>query len=495
MSQAIAGPAVPSLKDEWFGNARRDVVAGVVVALALIPEAIAFSLIAGVDPKIGLYASFCIAVVTSILGGRIGMISAATGATALVMGPLVKTHGLQYLLAATMLAGVLQLVFGALKLARYMRFVPRSVMTGYVNALAILIFMAQLRHFKAAPWAMYAMVAAGLAIIYLTPRRIAQVVPSPLFAITGLTAVAIATGSAVSRVGDMGALPTSLPMLGWPAVPLTFETLAIITPYSATLAMVGLLASLLCSAMLDDLTDTSSNKNREALAQGTANIVSGCFGAMAGCAMIGQSVLNNKLGGRGRLSSFIAGVLLLFLILVLDRWVRQIPMAAIVAVMFMVSIGTMDWRSLRRLPSMPRTEAIAMVATVATIVSTNNFALGVLVGAVLSALFFARAVSKLARVESVLEGSRRTYRVAGELFFGSVTDLLGAIEYHDHLDEVVIDLRDAHVWDGAAVAALDRISHKFGSFGAKVRIVGLNAHSRQLLAAQSTHAHERVEAT
>lgn len=480
--------SLATTKHEWFGNARRDAVAGAVVALALIPEAIAFSLIAGVDPKVGLYASFCIAVVTAILGGRTGMISAATGATALVMGPLVKEHGLSYLLVATMLAGVLQLGFGALKLARYMKFVPRSVMTGYVNALAILIFTAQLRLFTGASWVMYAMVAGGLAIIYLLPKRIAAVVPSPLFAIVGLTVLAIMTNSNVSRVGNMGALPTSLPVLSWPQVPLSLETLAIILPYSATLAMVGLLASLLCSAMLDDLTDSSSDKNREAFAQGAANIVSGAFGAMAGCAMIGQSVLNFKLGGRGRLSSLVAGVLLLFLILVLDRWVVQIPMAAIVAVMFMVSVGTMDWKSLRQLPSVPRTEAIAMLATVGVIVATNNFALGVLVGAVLSSLFFARAVSKLARVETSLEGKRRTYRVTGELFFGSVTDLLAAFEYHEHLAEVVIDLRDAHVWDGAAVGALDKIAQKLRAFGTNVRIVGLNAGSAELVEAQSTHA-------
>jgi sulfate permease, SulP family len=336
---------------------------------------------------------------------------------------------------------------------------------------------------------MYAMVAGGLAIIYLMPKRIAQVVPSPLFAIVILTVLAITTGSGVSRVGDMGVLPTALPTLALPAVPLSLETLWIILPFSATLAMIGLLASLLCSAMLDDLTDTSSNKNREACAQGGANVVAGAFGGMAGCAMIGQSVLNYKLGGRGRLSSFIAGGFLLTLILVLDRWVVQIPMAAIVAVMFMVSIGTMDWGSLRRLPRVPRPEAIAMLATVGVILATRNFALGVLVGAVLSAFFFARAVSKLARVESTLEGKRRTYRLSGELFFGSVSDLVAAFEFHEHLEEVVIDLRAAHVWDGAAVAALDRIVLKLRASGTAVKIVGLNEPSSRLVAAQGTYLH------
>ncbi len=391
--------SLAQLRLEWFGNVRNDLLAGMVVALALIPEAIAFSIIAGVDPKVGLYASFCIAVVISFVGGRPGMISAATGAMALVMVTLVKSHGLEYLFAATLLTGMLQIVAGLLKLGSLLRFVSRSVTTGFVNALAILIFMAQLPEFYGAGWQVYAMVAVGLAIIYLLPRW-TKVVPSPLVCIVVLTTFSVATGLGIRTVGDMGELPGSLPMFMLPNVPLTFETLAIILPYSVTLVAVGLLESLMTAVIVDDLTDTPSNKNRECWGQGVANIVAGCFGGMAGCAMIGQSVINVKSGGRGRLSTFFAGCFLLFLILVLGDWVRHIPMAALVAVMIMVSIGTFSWSSIKNLRTTPKTSSLVMIVTVVVVVFTHNLAQGVFVGVLMSALFFAHKVSRLVAVES-----------------------------------------------------------------------------------------------
>ena len=357
------------------------------MALALIPEAIAFSIIAGVDPKVGLYASFCIAVVTAIAGGRPGLISAATGAMALVITTLVKAHGLQYLLAATILTGLLQILFGWAKLGRQMKYVPRAVMVGFVNALAILIFLAQLPQLTGVSWQVYVMVAVGLAIIYLLPR-LTKAVPSPLVAIVVLTATSIFAGIDVPTAGDMGELPTTLPLFSLPAVPFNFETIRIIFPYALTLAAVGLLESLLTASLLDELTDTPSDKNREAQGQGIANIVTGFFGGMAGCAMIGQSVINIQSGGRKRLSTLCAGVLLLFFILVLGNWVRQIPMASLVAVMIMVSIGTFSWSSLKNIHLVPRSETAVMITTVFITVLTHNLAIGVLIGVALSTVFF-----------------------------------------------------------------------------------------------------------
>ena len=476
------------LKQDWFSNRRGDVLAGMVVALALIPEAIAFSIIAGVDPMVGLYASFTMAVVIAFAGGRPGMISAATGAMALVMITLVKDHGLPYLFAATLLTGVIQIAFGFLKLGRYMKFVPRSVMIGFVNALAILIFMAQLPQFVGATWVMYALVAAGLAIIYLLPR-VTKAVPSPLVAIVVLTALTVGLGIETRTVGDMGALPTALPFFSLPAVPFTFETLAIIFPYALTLAMVGLLESLLTASIIDDMTDTSSDKNRESKGQGIANIVTGFFGGMAGCAMIGQSVINVKSGGRGRLSTFCAGVLLLFFILVLGKWVAMIPMASLVAVMVMVSVGTFDWSSLKTLHRIPRGEAIVMVVTVATVVLTHDLARGVLVGVILSALMFARQVAHLADVSSHLDAATRTltYRVTGQLFFVSVNTFLEAFDYRAEVSKVVIDLSGAHVWDGSAIAAIDKVVLKYRRNGIEVAVVGMNEASATLFDRHALH--------
>jgi len=477
-----------TLRREWFGNVRGDILSGIVVALALIPEAIAFSIIAGVDPAVGLYASFTIAVTIAFVGGRPGMISAATGAMALVMIGLVRDYGLEYLFAATVLTGMIQILFGVFKLGRYLKFVPRSVMIGFVNALAILIFMAQLPQFVGENWQMYAMVAVGLAIIYGLPR-LTKAVPSALVAIVVLTVVSILTGANVGTVGDMGELPSALPFFNLPAVPFTLETLSIILPVALTLAMVGLLESLLTAQIVDDMTDTTSNKNQESRGQGIANIVTGFFGGMAGCAMIGQSVINIKSGGRGRLSALVAGVFLLFLILVLTPWVRQIPMGALVAVMFMVSFSTFDWSSLRDLTMVPKGETIVMLATVATTVLTHNLAQGVLVGVLLSTLFFARKVSQLSSVISTLsdDGQTRTYTVRGQLFFVSTQGFVTAFDTQEDLGRVVIDLTDAHIWDGSAIAALDKVAMKFMRRSVTVELVGQNEASAALITRLAQH--------
>ncbi len=475
-------PRLKRLQHEWFGNVRGDLLSGLVVALALIPEAIAFSIIAGVDPKVGLYASFTMAVITAIAGGRPGMISAATGAMALVIVTLVKDHGVEYLFAATILAGLLQLVFGWLKLGRYMRFVPQPVMLGFVNALAIMIFLAQLEHFVGAHPLIYLVVLAGLGVIYLLPR-LTKAVPAPLVAIVGLTLFAVFTGSPLSTVGDMGELPTVLPVFGIPAVPLNLETLMIILPFSISLALVGLVESLLTANIVDDLTDTPSDKNRESTGQGLANVVTGFFGGMAGCAMIGQSIINVTSGGRGRLSSFLAGVYLLILILVLGDFVRVIPMGALVAVMIMVSINTFDWQSLFGIVRAPLSDTIVMVSTVAVVLATSNLALGVLVGVLLSTVFFARKVAKVVTVTSELDpvARRRTYRVAGQLFFVSTETFLESFDLEEELTEVVIDLTHAHVWDVTAVEAVEKLAQRFRYRGVRVTVRGLNPDSAALV--------------
>jgi len=481
------------LKAEWFPNIRADLLAGTVVALALIPEAIAFSIIAGVDPKVGLYASFCIAVVIAFAGGRPGMISAATGAMALVMGSLVKEHGLQYLLAATLLTGVFQILAGLFRLGDLMRFVSRSVVTGFVNALAILIFMAQLPEFNNAPPLMYGMVAVGLAIIYLLPR-ITKAVPSALVTIVLLTAVSIYFGFDLRTVGDMGQLPSDLPSFALPDVPLNLETLRIILPYSLTLAMVGLLESLMTAAIIDEMTDTDSSKNRECSGQGIANIVAGLFGGMAGCAMIGQSVINVTSGGRGRLSTLWAGAFLLFLILVLDEWVRQIPMAALVAVMIMVSINTFQWGSLLAMRLHPKSSSIVMLATVAVVVFTHDLAKGVLVGVILSGIFFARKVAKFFSVDSTRKGKVRTYRVDGEIFFATAESFHSTFDFREEdLERVVIDVHASHFWDITGINALDRVVLKFRNHDIPVEIVGLNEASATLVERLGTHHKEGAE--
>jgi SulP family sulfate permease len=469
---------------EWFSNPRRDVIAGTVVALALIPEAIAFSIIAGVDPKVGLYASFCIAVVIAFVGGRSGMISAATGAMAVLLVSLVKNHGLEYLLPATVLTGVLQIAAGAFKLGNLMRFVSRSVVTGFVNALAIIIFMAQLPQFHDQGLLMYGMVAAGLAIIYGLPL-LTTAVPSPLVCIIVLTGVSMSMGlnDTLNTVGDMGDLPSTLPIFLLPDVPLTFATLQIIFPYAISLAIVGLLESLMTSTIVDDFTDTSSNKNVECTGQGIANIVSGFFGGMAGCAMIGQSVINVQSGGRGRLSTFAAGIILLILIVLMGDLVSQIPMAALVAVMIMVSIGTFSWSSIRDLRVHHRTSSVVMLVTVLTTVFTHNLAYGVGAGVLLSALFFAYKVSGQLNISSSMEVSKnaRTYTVRGQLFFVSANSFAEAFDFREVIDSVRIDVSEAHFWDLSAINALDRVVLKFRREGTEVELFGMNEASQTLV--------------
>ena len=477
-----------ALRQDWLSNVRNDLLAGMVVALALIPEAIAFSIIAGVDPKVGLYASFCIAIVIAFTGGRPGMISAATGAMALVMVMLVKEHGLQYLLAATLLTGVLQIIAGWLRLGGLMRFVSRSVITGFVNALAILIFMAQLPELTNVGWQVYAMTAAGLGIIYLFPY-LTKAVPSPLVAIVVLTAVAIFLELDIRSVGDMGQLPDSLPIFLLPDVPLNLETLAIIFPVSATLAAVGLLESMMTASIVDELIDSSSNKNRECVGQGIANIASGFLGGMAGCAMIGQSVINVKSGGRGRLSTLAAGVFLLLLMLFFGDWVARIPMAALVAVMIMVSIGTFSWASIRNLRTHPASSSVVMLATVVVVVITHDLARGVLVGVLLSGFFFAHKVGQVLHVSSRTEdeGRTRTYTVAGQVFFASAERFINAFDYKEVIDTVRIDVSRAHFWDITAISALDRVVIKFRREATAVEVIGIDEASATLVDKFAVH--------
>lgn len=484
-----------SARQQWLANPRRDVLAGTVVALALIPEAIAFSIIAGVDPAVGLYASFIIAVTISFVGGRPAMISAATGAMALLMVVLVREHGIEYLFAASLLTGVFQILIGIAKLGRYIKFVSRSVMTGFVNSLAILIFLAQMPELIGANWQTFAMVGAGLAIIYGFPL-LTKAVPAPLVAIVALSAAAIMMGLDVRTVGDMGQMPSTLPFFHIPAVPLTFETFAIIAPVAATLAFVGLLESLLTANLIDDLTDTASDKDKETRGQGIANILSSLFGGMAGCAMIGQSIINVTSGARGRLSSLWAGLFLLFLILVLRDWVAQIPMAALVAVMIMVSIGTFDWKSILNLRSTPIQSSIVMVATTVTVVLTHDLSKGVMLGVILSAVFFMRKVGKtisVTEIETPEEGLLR-YRVTGQLFFASADYFAAAFEYHGHPKRVEIDMTDAHLWDLTGVAAVDKVVFRYRRQDADVQVIGMNQASQTLVEKVGQHHRNHLPA-
>lgn len=471
-----------ALQRNWLSNPRNDILAGLVVALALIPEAIGFSLIAGVDPRVGLYASFSIAVITSLVGGRPGMVSAATAAVAVLVGPLVRDHGVEYLFAATVLMGFIQIVAGALRIHLLMQFVSRSVITGFVNALAILIFMAQLPELINVGWQTYAMVAGGLAIIYLFPL-LTRIVPSPLVAIAILTSLAIWLDLPVNRVGEMGALPDSLPFLALPNIPLTWETLEIIAPYSVAMAAVGLIESLLTAQIVDDMTDTPSLRRREASGQGIANFITGFLGGMGGCAMIGQSVINVKSGGRTRLSTMVAGVGLLILIVAAGPLVAQIPMPALVAVMIMVSIGTFSWGSIRDLRSHPWQSSVVMLATVVVVVWTHDLAQGVFVGVLLSGLFFAGKVRGLFNVGSQLSADERTrhYTVTGEVFFASVERFISSFDSTEDIDQVTIDVSQSHFWDITAVDALDRVVARFRKNETDVELIGVSVASAAMI--------------
>ncbi|WP_219416561.1 SulP family inorganic anion transporter [Pseudonocardia nigra] len=478
-------PALRPTRPSWSSPRvlRTEALAGVVVALALIPEAIAFSIIAGVDPRVGLFASFTMAVTIAFTGGRPAMISAATGAIALVVAPLARDHGVEYLLAAVVLGGLLQVLLAVAGVARLMRFLPRSVMVGFVNALAILIFIAQLPYLSGVPWTVYALAAVGLAVMVGLPR-LTTAVPAPLVAIVLLTVFTVSAGVIVPTVGDQGELPDSLPVLGIPAVPFSIETLQIIAPFALALAMVGLLESLMTAKLVDDITDTHSNKSRESWGQGVANIVTGFFGGMGGCAMIGQTMINVKSSGaRTRASTFLAGVFLLILVVALGQVVGLIPMAALVAVMIMVSVGTFDWHSIRpaTLRRMPKSETTVMVATVVVTVVSHNLAYGVGVGVLVATVLFARRVAHLVEVTSVIDpdGTTKVYRVSGQLFFASSNDLVFAFDYAADPADVVIDLSAAHVWDASTVAALDAITTKYEVRGTTVTITGMNENSKQ----------------
>ncbi len=462
---------------------RVEVLAGLVVALALIPEAISFSIIAGVDPRVGLFASVTMAVSIAFLGGRPAMISAATGAVALVIAPVMRDHGFEYLIATVLLAGILQVVLGVLGVARLMRFIPRSVMVGFVNSLAILIFLAQLPHLTHVPWLVYPLVAAGIVVMVFLPR-FTKAVPAPLVAILTVTVFVALTSVTVPTVGDEGKLPDSLPSLFWPDVPWNLDTLRIIAPYALAMALVGLLESLMTAKLVDDVTDTHSHKTREAWGQGVSNIVTGCFGGMGGCAMIGQTMINVKASGaRTRISTFLAGTFLLILVVGLGDLVGDIPMAALVAVMVMVSVGTFDWHSIRpkTLRRMPRSETIVMLATVVVVVITHNLAIGVIVGVVVAMILFARRVAHFTTVKDVAHPDENTkvYAVTGELFFASSNDLVYQFDYRGDPANVVIDLTESHIWDASTVATLDAITTKYARYGKTVRIVGLNPASAE----------------
>ncbi len=485
-----------NVREQWFSNIRADVLAGLVVGLALIPEAIAFSIIAGVDPKVGLYASFCIAVVISFVGGRPAMISAATGAMALVMASLVKEHGLQYLLAATLLTGVLQILAGYLKLAKLMRFVSKSVVIGFVNALAILIFMAQLPELINVTWHVYALVGLGLAIIYLFPLlpKIGKLIPSPLVCIIVISLIAVGFGIDIRTVGDMGELPDTLPVFLLPDIPLNLETLQIILPYSIALAAVGLLESMMTATIIDEMTDTPSDKFQECKGQGIANIASGFMGGMAGCAMIGQSMINVKSGGLTRLSTFSAGIFLLILVVFISDWLKVIPMAALVAVMIMVSISTFEWKSLTGFKSNPQSSNVVMIATVIVVVATHNLALGVLTGVLLSALFLANKLENDIRVESYIENDARVYDLKGQIFFSSSEKFMQGFNFQEPISKVIIDLTHSHIWDVTSVAMLDSVVNKFQRNGVNVTVRGLNEASSIMIDKYGTHTKHQFDA-
>lgn len=472
-----------SIRRDWSANPIREMLAGAVATFALIPEVIAFSFVAGVDPEVGLFASFVIGIVIAFTGGRPAMISAAAGSVALVAAPLVHAHGLQYLLAAGLLAGLFQIIFGLLRLGVLMRFVSKSVRTGFVNALAILIFAAQLPHIIGGDWMSYAMLAAGLAVIYLAPR-ITTAIPSPLICILLLTIAAVTLNLPVLTIADLGKLPDSLPVFGWPTVPMTIETLKIIAGPALAIAMVGLLESMMTASVVDDLTDTPSSKNRECTGLGIANTAASLFGGIAGCGMIGQTVSNVKYGGRGRLSTLFAGALLLILMVLLKPWVSQVPVAALVAIMVMVSIDTFDWSSLRTLVVHPRMSSAVMLVTVVVTVFSANLALGVAVGVLLSGVFFAFKVARLMRVETLPDAAAAmlTYRVTGQIFFASADAFIESFT----LDEaegmrVLIDVSQAHFWDITAVAALEKVVHRFKANSITVDVAGLNEASSTLI--------------
>ncbi|MEN2256361.1 SulP family inorganic anion transporter [Paraclostridium benzoelyticum] len=477
------------IKKEWFGNTKQDILSGMVVAIALIPEAIGFSIIAGVNPMMGLYASFCIAMITAFFGGRQGMISAATGAMALLLVNLVKDYGIEYMLAATILTGIIQLILGYLKIGNLLKFIPRPVMIGFVNALAILIFKAQLPYFQGESIWIYALVAIGLLVIYLFPK-INKTIPSPLIAIIAVTVLASVLGIKTTTIGDIGNISSTLPKFLIPNVPVSLETLKIILPYSISLSIVGLVESLLTAQLLDDLTHTKSNKNRECMGQGVANVVSGLFGGMAGCAMIGQSIINFKSGGRGRLSTFVAGLFLMILIILLNKFVVIIPIAALISVMIVVSISTFDWESLKRLKIVPKTDSIVMISTVVVVLFTHNLAFGVIVGVILSALFFASKISEV-HVEKFEKSDVVEYKVSGQLFFSSTTSFINHFSFEEKSKTINIDLSNVRIWDESAVDCIDKLVFRFRKNDNNVNLVGMSTKCKEII--EQIGKHDKIE--
>ena len=465
---------VEKLKNEWLNQPGKNILAGIVVALALIPEAIAFSIIAGVDPMVGLYASFIIAVVTAIVGGRPAMISAATGAIALLIVPLVKDYGVEYLLAATILMGLIQLILGLLKVGRLMKFIPHSVMIGFVNALGIMIFMSQIEHIFGISISTYIYVIITLLIVYIIPRFF-KAIPAPLIAIIVLTALYMYTGSDVRTVGDLGNIKQALPHFLIPNVPFNLETLQIIFPYSLSMAIVGLVESLLTAKIVDDATDTYSSKNRESRGQGIANMITGLFGGMGGCAMIGQSVINVKSGANSRLSTFTAGIVLIFMIIVLGGLVVQVPMPILAGIMVMVSVGTFDWNSFKYIKKAPKTDAVVMLITMIIVLMTHNLAIGVVAGVVFSALFFATKISK---VEVI---SEEFGKIKGQIFFVSIDSMMDQINFDIKNSTIELNFNNAHLWDDSAVDAIDTIVRKFEEKNNIVRVEKLNSDSRKIV--------------
>lgn len=477
------------IKKEWFGNTKQDILSGMVVAIALIPEAIGFSIIAGVNPMMGLYASFCIAMITAFFGGRQGMISAATGAMALLLVNLVKDYGIEYMLAATILTGIIQLILGYLKIGNLLKFIPRPVMIGFVNALAILIFKAQLPYFQGESIWIYALVAIGLLVIYLFPK-INKTIPSPLIAIIAVTVLASVLGIKTTTIGDIGNISSTLPKFLIPNIPVSLETLKIILPYSISLSIVGLVESLLTAQLLDDLTHTKSNKNRECMGQGVANVVSGLFGGMAGCAMIGQSIINFKSGGRGRLSTFVAGLFLMILIILLNKFVVIIPIAALISVMIVVSISTFDWESLKRLKIVPKTDSIVMISTVVVVLFTHNLAFGVIVGVILSALFFASKISEV-HVEKFEKLDVVEYKVSGQLFFSSTTSFINHFSFEEKSKTINIDLSNVRIWDESAVDCIDKLVFRFRKNDNNVNLVGMSTKCKEII--EQIGKHDKIE--
>ena len=470
-------------KDEWFSNIRTDVLAGLVVGLALIPESIAFSAIAGVDPQVGLYASFCIAVTIAFFGGRTAMISAATGAMALLMITLVKEHGLQYLLAATVLTGMIQIIAGYFKVAKLMRFVSQSVVYGFLNALAILIFVAQLPEISQMDLSGYLFLVLGLAVIYLFPYlpKIGKAIPSPLVCIIVLSLLALLLGSDMRTVSDLGQFPDTLPIFLIPNIPLNLDTLLIILPYALTLATVGLLETMMTTTVINEVTQTEGNRHQECRGQGIANIVSGFMGGMAGCAMIGQSIINVSSGARTRLSTLVAGVFLLCLVVFFKDWLAYIPMAALVAIMVMVALTTFNWDSVKNFSKHPKQSNIVMLSVVAIVLATHNLALGVLVGVMLSALFLVNKLESEVKVQSELEGNKRIYVVKGQIFFSSSDKFYQFFNFNESIQSVEIDLTHAHIWDITSVNMLANIVAKFESKNIHVEVIGLNQASSTLI--------------